>query len=254
MFGEVQSLVNTYIHWLKDKTQLKQLDDWIEITTPYLDRHNDYLQIYARRHDDGYVLTDAGYIIQDLELSGCPLDTPKRKQLLQMTLNGFGVKLVDSALEVRASESSFALNKHNLIQAMLSVNDLFNLVSPNISSLFFEDVMAWLDANDIRYTRDVIFKGESGLDHQFEFTIPRSRAYPERLIKTVNIPDQLRAKSIVFSWIDIRDVRPEQSKAYVILNDKETTVSDRVVSILTAYDINPIPWSNREATVAELVG
>ena len=98
---------------------------WVEITTPYLDRHNDALQIYARSENGAFVLTDDSYIIHDLEASGCKLDTEKRKDLLQMTLNGFGVKLNHEAIEVQATPENFPLRKHNLIQAMLAVNDLF---------------------------------------------------------------------------------------------------------------------------------
>jgi hypothetical protein len=59
-----------------------------------------------------------------------------------MTLNGFGVKLVDGVMEVRASKDDFPMRKHNLVQAMLAVNDLFYLASPIVSSLFLEDVVA----------------------------------------------------------------------------------------------------------------
>ena len=45
---EMQNLIDKYVAWLKDKASLRQLEDWIEITTAYLDRNNDYLQIYAR--------------------------------------------------------------------------------------------------------------------------------------------------------------------------------------------------------------
>ena len=48
MMAEMQTLIDKYVAWLKDKTLLRQLEDWIEITTAYLDRNNDYLQIYAR--------------------------------------------------------------------------------------------------------------------------------------------------------------------------------------------------------------
>ncbi len=141
---------------LKGKTTLRQLNgSWVEITTPYLDRHNDALRIYARRENDGFVLTDDSYIIHDLESSGCKLDTEKRKDLLRLTLNGFGVKLNEEAIEVQATSENFPLRKHNLIQAMLAVNDLFYLAKPVVESLFYEDVVAWLDANDIRYTANV---------------------------------------------------------------------------------------------------
>jgi len=129
MLGEIQALLDEYVAWLRQKTHLRQVDDWVEITTPYLDRHNDYLQIYARRQGNGFLLTDEGYIINDLEESGCKLESPKRRALLQMTLNGFGVQLVENRIETHATTESFAQRKHNLIQAMIGVNDIFYLSS-----------------------------------------------------------------------------------------------------------------------------
>jgi hypothetical protein len=54
-----------------------------------------------------------------------------------MTLNGFGVGMNQDALEVHATAQTFPLRKHNLIQAMLAVNDLFYLAKPIVASLFF---------------------------------------------------------------------------------------------------------------------
>jgi len=49
---EIEKLLND---WLKGKTTLREVNgSWVEITTPYLDRHNDALQIYARAEDGGY--------------------------------------------------------------------------------------------------------------------------------------------------------------------------------------------------------
>jgi hypothetical protein len=150
--AEIEKLLNDYRAWLKDRTTLREVDnDWVEITTPYLDRHNDALQIYARRENGGYVLSDDRYTIHDLEASGCSLSTEKRQDLLKMTLSGFGVRLNDEALQIRASAETFPLRKHNLIQAMLAVNDLFFLAKPVVENLFYEDVIAWLDVNEIRY-------------------------------------------------------------------------------------------------------
>lgn len=64
-----------------------------------------------------------------------------------MTLNGFGAKLnPNQAIEVTATAENFALRKHNLLQAMLAVNDLFYLAKPVVESLFYEDVVTWLAA------------------------------------------------------------------------------------------------------------
>jgi hypothetical protein len=149
---EIEKLLNEYRAWLRDKTTLRELNgEWVEITTPYIDRHNDALQIYVRAEDGGFILTDDRYTVHDLEASGCNLHTDKRQDLLKMTLNGFGVKLQDEALEVHATVENFPFRKHSLIQAMLAVNDLFYLAKPVVESLFFEDVIAWLEANEIRY-------------------------------------------------------------------------------------------------------
>ena len=92
LHDEIENLVKQYSHWVKDKTTLKVVDDqWIQITTPFLDRHNDCLQIYAKKERDGYLLTDDGYILNDLINVGCDLKSHKRQELLKITLNGFGV-------------------------------------------------------------------------------------------------------------------------------------------------------------------
>jgi hypothetical protein len=252
MISEIQSLLDEYSRWLKEKTQVRQVDEWVEITTPYLDRHNDYLQIYAQRHGTEYILTDAGYILQDLEQSGCKLDTPKRKALLMMTLNGFGVKLNGDMLEMHTSAANFAPSKHNLIQAMLAVNDLFSLATPMTASLFYEDVVAWLDTHEIRYTSNIKFTGHSGFDHLFDFVIPKSRTQPERIIKAISSPSRETAQMVAFSWFDSKEVRPPNAKAYAILNDTERPVQVGVVDALKSYEVNPIAWSARDSVVDEL--
>ena len=252
MIEEVQRLLDQYLAWLKDKTSLRQIEDWVEITTPYLDRHNDCIQIYAKRHNGAFVLTDDGYTINDLEQCGCKLDSRKRQDLLKMTLNGFGVQLVDSRLEVHASNDNFALRKHNLVQAMLAVNDMFYLAVPMVASLFYEDVVAWLDLNEVRYTPNVKFTGKSGYDHVFDFVIPKSRRQPERILKSINRPNRDTAQVVAFSWIDTKEVRPPNSKAYAFLNDSEQPVSTTVIDALKSYEVQPIAWSGREHVRQEL--
>lgn len=252
MINEVQKLLDDYLLWLKDKTVLRQIKDWIEITTPYLDRHNDYLQIYAKRENGGFLLNDDGYIIEDLKSSGCELETKKRRELLQLTLNGFGVKLEGENLVVHASTDNFALRKHNLVQAMLAVNDLFYLAAPMVKSLFLEDVTSWLDLHDIRYTPRVKFTGKSGYDHLFDFAIPSSKKQPERIIKAINRPNRDTAELVAFSWIDTKEVRPPNSRAYALLNDVEHTLSTSVLDALRNYDVRPVLWSAREQVREEL--
>lgn len=252
MITATQNLVEDYIAWLRDKTLLRQVKGWIQITTPYLDRHNDYLQIYVKADNGGYYLTDDGYTINDLEISGCKLESEKRRQLLKLTLNGFGVQLDENALVTRASRASFPMSKHNLIQAMLAVNDMFYLAAPLVKSLFYEDVVSWLNTNDIRYTPKLKFTGKSGYDHVFDFVIPKSKNAPERLLQPVAKPSKERVQLLAFSITDTLETRPEPSLAYALLNDNDTKVPDSVISALRVYGILPVPWSERDSYLSKL--
>lgn len=251
--NEIEKLIENYRSWLSDKTALRQLNDWVEVTTPYLDRHNDYIQIYVKPLNGGYLLTDDGYIVEDLETSGCKLDSPKRQVLLKTTLNGFGVKLNEHALEVHATPENFALRKHNLIQAMLAVNDMFFLATPIVSNLFHEDVQLWLENNEIRYTPNVKFSGASGFDHMFDFVIPKSRTEPERIINAINNPNKDQALAAAFAWVDTKEARPADAIAYALLNDSEKRTSPSVFDALENYGIHPVPWSSRDQVRSELL-
>ena len=60
MIAEVHQLKEQYIAWLNDKTTLRQVEDWVVVTTPFLDRHNDYIQVYVTGSASGYTITDDG--------------------------------------------------------------------------------------------------------------------------------------------------------------------------------------------------
>lgn len=168
-----------------------------------------------------------------------------------MTLNGFGVRLNNEAIEVQATPENFPLRKHNLVQAMLAVNDLFYLAKPVVESLFYEDVVAWLEANDIRFTPSVKFTGISGYDQHFDFAIPKSKKQPGRILQAINRPTRETALLFINAWGDTRQVRTPESKAYAILND-EQPISGLVIEALRNYDIRPVAWAQRIDVVTEL--
>lgn len=167
------------------------------------------------------VHADDGYTLTDLEHSGCSLESPKRQALLHSTLNGFGVKLVDRRIETHAGRDNFAVKKHDLIQAILSVDDLFCLAEPTVASIFHEDVVSWLDANDIRYAQNVKLAGKTGYDHRFDFIIPKSKNAPERVLQTINHPSKSKAELLLFARMDTQAGRFPDTEYLALLNDRE---------------------------------
>jgi hypothetical protein len=254
--AQLQHRLEDYWSWLRDETELRAVDNgsYVEITTPFLDRHNDYLQIYARRASDeaGWELTDDGYTLRDLEMSGCDFSTEKRSQLLKVTLQRLGVQKDGYALTVRASEDNFPQKKHDLVQAMLAVGDLFHTASATVIGLFLEEVEQWLDENEIRYTESIKLPGASGYDHHFDFVIPGFQDVPERVLQAINRPGRSNVERLIMAWEDTRDARPRESEAIAILNDVEKSVPQGSLEALANYDIKVLRWSERDEHVEEL--
>lgn len=250
---DCQNLVNAYIEWLRQKISVDDVKGICEITTPFVDRHNDQVQIYVKPHKGGFALTDDGYTVRDLKLSGFELTTQKRRQAFHSILHGFGIQLQGDELTVEARPDDFAQRKHNLVQAILAVNDLFAMAAPMVVSLFREDVERYLRIHQIRFTSSVKFTGKSGLDHSFDFVIPASRAKPERILRTISTPNRQSVSLLIFSWMEIAEVRPPDSVAYGVLNDREKEVKPDFVSAIEQYGIRAIRWTRRSEHVEELV-
>lgn len=133
---ECQQLVDSYLDWLRTGLSVQEVSGYCELTTPFLDRHNDHLQIYAARKDDKITLTDDGYILSDLRTSGLDTSTPKRKAVLDSLVNGFGVHLRENELVAEASAKNLGQRVHSLLQAMLAVNDMFVMSQPRVATFF----------------------------------------------------------------------------------------------------------------------
>jgi len=249
---ECEQLVEAYVEWLRKGLSVEKLEEAYELTTPFLDRHNDHLQIYAVKHDGKIVISDDGYILSDLRTSGLDLNTPKRKAVLEAVLNGFGVRTDGRQILVEASQRNLGQRLHALVQAMLAVNDMFVMAQPRVAGFFWEDVKDFLDEHDIRYSPRVKISGRSGFDHAIDFLIPKSRTRPERFIQAINAPNKNTIGTYLFALGDTRDARGDGSEAYAFLNDREREVGGDVIEALEAYEVKAALWSRREDYVEAL--
>lgn len=249
---DCHQLVGLYTNWLKERVRIKTIGDICELTTPFVDRHNDYMQIYVKATPSGMLLTDDGYTLKDLEISGLEFNTERRKNELKIILNGFGVSLNGDSLEAEARPDNFPQKKHNLLQAMLAINDLFVMAPAKVASFFKEDVERFLSLHEIRFTKDINFIGKSGFNHHFDFVIPPSKTVPERVLRTINYPAKNNVSAMIFSWDDARKVRAENSIAIAMLNDQDKEISPDTIHALKAYDIEPLLWSKRDKYVEKL--
>ena len=251
---EIKILTDSYISWLKDKTILREVNDgWIEIETPYIDRHNDFITIYVRKNENHFELTDGGYVLGDLSMSGCSFSSKKKKMLLLQTLRNFGTELTENDIIItKADKDNFPVKKQSLIQAIIAVNDMFFSRTPQIDNLFVDTVTEWLDRNKVRYSPNIKVVGKTGYDQLFNFVIPKSEKYPERFVQAVNEPQKSNIQDVMFRWEDIKGSR-EGALLFVILNDTTINISNNILTALRNYSARPFMWRHINNHLSDFV-
>lgn len=251
------SYLDNYLSFLKSNMEQVEIKENIyRLTTPFLDRKNDFIEIYIINKDGKYTLTDDGHTIDELRLSGFEYKrSPKRKNALNTLVNSHGVDIdSDESLTVSATLDNLALKKHQLIQCIIKVSDLFMLTSQTIESYFYEDVENFLIEKEIRFNSRPSFTGKSKLTINFDFSIggiPK-RNIPERLIKISNNFDVNFVKNTIFSWQDIQGTGTKNAKLYAVINDRDKEPSKEKLEALKEYGIETVLWKERNAYSKEL--
>lgn len=246
------TFIDKYLDWVKSNTVEEQLaDGWTEIATPFLDRHNDGLIVYAKEDRGVITLSDDGYIIGDMEMSG--ISVPRRMKSIQQFLSGYGVTVTKGReLQVKATAQNYPVKQHLLLQAMMAASDMFAPAKgAKEDTIFLDDVVAFFEKNDIFYTPDAQFQGRSGYTHKVDFVIPKSKTSPERFVYAINTPRANNIAMTLFMWEDIQKARRQSNKMVAILND-ERKIPDEAIAAFANYDATPIPWSRRDDYIMDL--
>ena len=244
--------ISKYLDWIKKNSSQTMIGDYCEISTPFVDAHNDQIRFYITKSLRGYILTDDGYIISDLEMCGCDIKSQKRRQMLNQIAEAIGVSIQNGCITTEATENDIARKQHVMIQAILKISDMFLTSSSRVKSLFMEEVQDFFEKNDIRNTPSIILMGHSGLSHRFDFVIPASKVMPERVVTTINAPSKQAVESAIFAWTDVIKTRKADSRGYIILNDQKRALNNELQTAIHNYELKAIPWKERDGFINEL--
>jgi hypothetical protein len=253
---EVDILVKEYRNFLVQEITTRQEGDFVAISTPFLDRKNDYIKVYVSHSPNNpamLLITDDGNTISDLEISGCEINTSKRREILGQILNGHGISFDEKtkALSVLTTVQDFPIKKHLFLQGILAVNDMYNLSSQYIVSIFKEDVENWFDRNNVMYVSNVQINGK-GFPHTMDFMFPKTQTRKERALKLVNNPTTDHIKNMIFTYLDASEIFLSKD-FYVLINDENKNSTNKALEILSKYNnaINPLLWSERENNISQ---
>lgn len=250
----IQQMINSYAEWIKSEISVAKFGEYYELTTPYLDRFNDYLQIYVKQDEDGTItMSDDGYIIGNLISSGVNFsNSPKRKAMLQKIARKYSVYFENEEIMIRANKETFPMKKHLLIQAMIDTDDMFVLGHDNVKDFFAEDVATYFDTNNIMYSRDLSLVGKTGTAHTYDFFIQRTKNRNEIFCKTINNINESSRNLTIFNWIDAKGFRQTESDLWVIINDENRLKNDDTAAF-EQYGILAMPYSQRNEYVSRLL-
>ena len=251
--AEGKKLIDRYVTWLKEGYEVEAGNGYTLISTPFLDPHNDELQIFLEQQGESLKLSDDGYTLSDLRASGLEINTPKRDAHVRQILNGFGVRQEGDELVVTATASDFPKKKHSLIQAMLAIHDLSVMGQAQVLQFFEEDVARFLQEKQVPVVRNIKLPGRSGFDHLFNFVVPAQGTRRETVLQAINYLSRDYAMSVAFAVNDVRLLRgADNFNAAAIVNDTEAKPAAEYLDALTAYGIRPHLWSGRDQFVRHL--
>ncbi|MBM6506737.1 MULTISPECIES: DUF1828 domain-containing protein [Staphylococcus] len=251
---DAEKLKNEYLDWYKQELTFSNLSkNIVRIDFPFKDSSLDNLIIYAlyNQIDDIITLTDDGYTIFGLENNGIFINqSKKRKNMFEEHLAAYGIKFNDKTGEIyiKTNFANFNKSKHNLLQCLIFINDMYVLSKPKVQNIFSDDVATKLDEHNISYGRDLPIVGSSGVVHNFDFFISAKKNQKEKFINAISNPNNaMIIKSKLTDVIQAKKIKRQRPNEFIfILNDRNKEINIQNKTFLQENDINTIEYSNIE--------
>ena len=123
--SDAVAIVDGYVSQLRRDMEIVRWGDGFCVITPMLNRNNDLMSVYVSRSPSrGFVVSDLGETIGDLELSGFEM-TDERMARIDAIVARYGVSIKDCELYVEGSKRDVASRMDMLIQAMAAVDSMY---------------------------------------------------------------------------------------------------------------------------------
>lgn len=186
---------------------------------------------------------------------GSPKDAPPKQWSKNKYILEWWTKSHDTIIYEAIKKYEWLWQDYDiLLQAMLSVNDMFMLGKDTVKSIFIEDVTNFFDEKDIINTPNVKIQGKSGFDYKIDFVIPKSKRknLPERFILAINSPRETSIKSALFTWDDIKNNRSDKENNLLVFLNDQKRFDKKIIDALATYNAKPILWSQRNKFIDDL--
>ncbi len=159
---------------------------------------------------------------------------------------------------IRNSHSNFKnfnKSKHNLLQCLIFVNDMYLLSNPKSQNIFTEDVANKLDEHNIYYGRDLPIIGSSGVVHNFDFFISAKKNQKEKFINAISNPNNsMIIKSKITDAMQAKKIKRHRQNEFIfILNDSKKEINEHNKNLLHENYISTIDYSELDEKIGLLI-
>ena len=135
-------------------------------------------------------------------------------------------------------------DKHNFLQGLLMIDDMFLTSHNRVMSYFLSDVMDFFKIKEIYASPNISIMGYSEIEHKFDFLISKNKKHEERLIKVINnLQNRDKFMATIYAF---KDVEERGAEDFIIYNDLNKPLSDEYLKALELQKISPLAWSEKE--------
>lgn len=242
-----KKLLNDYYNWLKENYTVNHLeDDSDEIVTPFLDSLNDNICIYTETLKNGNIqLTDDGYTLNNLRLMGVDI-TQFRSQIISNVRKQYKVDLIGDILSISGPPSEFPIMKFRLMSAIIKIEDINFTKKDNVISLFRDEVINYLVANDFGGIKEHTLNGSSGIAYKLPYIIPKHKKRPARIFETTGTLSKSIMMQHAYERNDLRRIDDLQNSDYYLITRSNTPISESVKKIAKDTGIKTLSWNIKD--------
>ena len=243
--GSLQ-LQQQLLKWTEDHFLFSGSQDEVILTTPFVDLHNDCIEMLIEEVEYALRVTDGGQTLADLEISGVNI-TEQRQQQLAEVFNRIGVTCTDGEISATASLAGASGAIHSVLQGILAAQGLTFSVRPRRRQPIADEIDDVLRKSSLPYNRQVPINGKSGLSQQIDFVVRDNGRFPHHLIQTISNPDKGAMERQIFFAMDTKEqyaaLTNTEPRFVAVLSDVEQAIAPSMMGALLHYDVRPVVLS-----------
>ena len=112
--------------WFEDSVICIQGDNYVEVVTPFLDSHNDFITIYVTRgySDNVFLLTDDGETLGAKETYGYNVTSKMARERYEKIANMTGCYIENYEIRIKSTKDNLGFNINRLAMAIMRISNI----------------------------------------------------------------------------------------------------------------------------------